>query len=198
MWVKICGLRTVEAVLQAVDAGADAIGLVLSPSVRQVDRATAERLLDAVPIGVLTVAVVRHPTAEELDLVDALPFDVLQGDATFLGEAAIPYWPVFADGPDLATRIAADPRRGLWGTVLVDGPRGGGRGEPADWVRVAGLDVPICLAGGLLPESVAEAIRCTGAIAVDVSSGVESAPGVKDGGRVRAFVEAARGAEHAG
>ncbi len=191
-WVKLCGLRTVADVEAAVDAGAHALGFVLAPSVRQIDEPTAARLLDAVPVGIPAVAVTRHPTLEELALVDRLPFDLLQGDATFLGEAAVPYWPVLPDGPDLARRIAAEPRRGLWGTVLVDGPRGGGRGEPADWVRVGALDVPVCLAGGLRQDNVAEAIRLARPVAVDVSSGVEVERGRKDAARMRAFVDATR------
>ncbi len=191
-WVKLCGLRTVVDVEAAVAAGADALGFVLAPSVRQVDEATVKELLDHVPVGILAVAVTRHPTPEELALVDRLPFDLLQGDATFVGDAPVPYWPVFPDGPDLAARIAADGRRGLWGTVLVDGPRGGGRGEPADWARVAALDVPVCLAGGLSPDNVAEAIRVARPVAVDVSSGIESTPGRKDPARMRTFVAATR------
>lgn len=189
-WVKLCGLRTVADVEAAVAAGADALGFVLAPSVRQVDEATAAQLLDAVPVGVLAVAVTRHPTPDELGIVDRLPFDLLQGDATFTDALDTPYWPVFPDGPDLADRVAADPRRGLWGTVLVDGPRGGGRGEPADWARVATLDVPVCLAGGLHPGNVAEAIRMARPVAVDVSSGIEAERGVKDVDRMRAFVHA--------
>lgn len=191
-WVKLCGLRTVHDVEAAVAAGADALGFVLAPSVRQIDEATAARLLDAVPVGILAVAVTRHPTSEELALVERLPFDLLQGDATFVAEAAVPYWPVFPDGPDLALRIAADPRRGLWGTVLVDGPRGGGRGEPADWDRVGALGVPVCLAGGLHSANVAEAIRVARPVAVDVSSGIEGERGRKDAARMRAFVAATR------
>jgi len=189
-WVKLCGLRTVADVEAAVAAGADALGFVLAPSVRQVDEATAAQLLEAVPVGVLAVAVTRHPTPDELGIVDRLPFDLLQGDATFTDALDLPYWPVFPDGPDLADRIAADTRRGLWGTVLVDGPRGGGRGEPADWVRVARLDVPVCLAGGLHAGNVAEAIRTAHPVAVDVSSGIEAERGVKDPARMRAFVDA--------
>ena len=191
-WVKLCGLRTVADVEAAVACGADALGFVLAPSVRQVDEATAAELLDAVPAGVLAVAVTRHPTPQELALVKRLPFDLLQGDATFHGDTDVPYWPVFADGEDLAVRVGHDPRRGLWGTVLVDGPRGGGRGEPADWVRVAKLEVPVCLAGGLHPGNVGEALRVAGPVAVDVSSGIEGERGRKDAARMRAFVASAR------
>lgn len=188
--VKLCGLRTVADVEAAVVAGADALGFVLAPSVRQIDEATAARLLEAVPEGIAAVAVTRHPTPAELALVARLPFDWLQGDAAFTGEAAVPYWPVFPDGADLAARVAAEARRGLWGTVLVDGPRGGGRGEPADWGRIGSLDVPVCLAGGLHPGNVAEAIRVARPVAVDVSSGIEAERGINDPRRMRAFVAA--------
>lgn len=192
MFVKICGLTTPEAVDQAVLAGADAVGFVLATSPRQVDLPTLRRLAERVPTDVIKVAVFREaPLALLPELVGVV--DVIQADAPLppLPEG-LRGLPALADGPDLARR-AADA--GEW--LLVDGPRGGGRGEPANWARVAVVAVGrrLVLAGGLRPENVAEAVSRVRPWGVDVSSGVERSPGDKDPARVAAFVAAARGGD---
>ena len=194
MWVKICGLTTVTAVEQAVDAGADAIGLVIARSPRQVSLEQAALLRSAIPAGVDAVAVFRTP-GPELEAVLGLKFDWIQTDATWEPTDLVGsrWLPALKDGPDLAGRAAALPA----GWRLVDGPSGGGLGIRADVQRVAAAaaEHPVVLAGGLNPDNVSSAIARVRPVGVDVSSGVESAPGIKDPMRVRAFVAAARSME---
>lgn len=190
MFVKVCGLKTPEAVEAAVRAGVDAIGFVLAPSPRQVSLVEARALIALVPSCILKVAVFRAaPIALLPELLGG--FDVVQADAPMPAlPAGLRALPVFADGEDLAARAALAPD---W--LLVDGPRGGGRGEPADWGRVASVTGQrrVILAGGLSPENVRAAIQRVAPWGVDVSSGVERAPGDKDPARIAAFVAAARG-----
>jgi len=193
--VKVCGLTRSEDVRAAVEAGADAVGFVLARSLRQVDLATATRLCAEVPPFVTRVAVMRWPPAPFLARVLAqVPVDVVQlyprtGDSApdLQGRR---YLPALCDGPDLLERLALTARRG---PVLLDGARAG-HGETADWSRVAAVarTRPVVLAGGLRPDNIAGAIRVVRPIALDVSSGVETSPGVKDAGLVRAFVAAVR------
>ncbi len=188
--VKVCGLTTPEAVRAAVDAGVDAVGFVLARSPRQVDLETAARLCEEVPPFVTRVAVARWPAPA----LGALPVEVVQlypplgAPAPELGGRR--YLPAFCDAPDLLERVAEAPP----GPVLLDGGVAGS-GEAGDWARIAAVTRRVVLAGGLGPDNVAAAIRAVRPAAVDVSSGVESAPGVKDPGRIRAFVQAVRGAE---
>lgn len=200
---KICGLRHVAEVEAAVEAGADAIGFVFARSPREVTVEAARPLIEAVPDGVDAVAVFRRPDPAVVQALIALGIDGIQGDAD--APVALPdgvYWlPALKDGPDLAARSAALPvsavGRGLRGAILVDGPLGGGRGIQADAERVAGVAASRCvvLAGGLAPDTVGSAIARVRPFGVDVSSGVESAPGVKDTGRIRAFLAAVRATE---
>lgn len=203
--VKICGIRTFEALDAAIEAGVDAIGLVLADSPRRVDADVARRLLARVPESVVRVAVVRRPGREEIAAVRDLPFDVVQADANDVVPVELPVLRAFYDAPDLLERLVQagfgpsearrpDPwRHGF----LVDGPLGGGRGVPADLdrARAAAELGALVLAGGLRPASVLDAVLHVRPRAVDVSSGVESAPGVKDAALIRAFVEAVHQAE---
>ncbi|MEW6072409.1 MAG: N-(5'-phosphoribosyl)anthranilate isomerase [Planctomycetota bacterium] len=216
--VKICGLTRPDQIAAAVAAGADAIGLVLAASPRQVTPEGARALLAAVPAGVERIAVFRAPRSAELARIAALPFDGLQADAEWAGVRELPagwfFLPVLRDGVDLEARarilapagvpLAAglpDPRDGasdsFRGTFLVDGPAGGGQGIPVDIVRAARAARcgRLVLAGGLRPETVADAVRRVRPAAVDVSSGVETAPGIKDPARMADFVAAVRAAD---
>ena len=204
MFVKICGLTTPKGIHAAVDAGADAIGLVFARSPRQVDVQTARALLRLVPDTTQTVAVFRSPTAREVAEVADLGMDVLQTDADW-DRAGVPtsygWLPALMDGPDLGRRVAEflslPQGRGLCGAVLADGAAGGGMGEVSEWDRVAAAARlhRLVLAGGLTPGNVEEAISRVRPWGVDVSSGVEQAPGLKDPAKVRAFVSAARATE---
>ncbi|WP_155373882.1 phosphoribosylanthranilate isomerase [Catellatospora vulcania] len=196
MFVKICGLSTAETVATAVDAGADAIGFLLTRSPRQVAPDTARRLAATVPPHVLTVAVVAGTDiATVRDLVRDTGLRALQlhGDYSRADFAAVadlgltliravsyqaPDLHVGAYGEDLLLVDATEPGSGgAWDYTLVR-ERAPGDG----WI----------LAGGLTPDTVADAIRQSGAGGVDVSSGVESARGVKSETLIREFIAAAR------
>jgi len=199
--VKICGLSRPDEVRAVCDAGADAIGFVFAASVRQISFDLAASLLPSVASGVQRVAVFRRPEEAAVVRVAELGFDLLQADAEWRGDChGLPLLPAFGDGLDLRERLASYPELaigpGLVGTVLVDGPLGGGRGVPADPERVRGAAAlrSVVLAGGLRPETVGEAIRVVRPVGVDVSSGVEASPGRKDLAAIAAFVAAARGA----
>ncbi|SEQ79232.1 phosphoribosylanthranilate isomerase [Lentzea xinjiangensis] len=198
MFVKLCGLRTESDVAVAVDAGADAVGFVLTASPRQIDADLACALVATVPAHVLTVAVVRGITATEageLALKTGVQALQLHGDypkEAFDELAGLPLRLVRATalGPD------TDVRTGAFGEelLLIDSPVAGS-GEQWDITRLderrpSGRWL---LAGGLSPDTVAGAIGVARPWGVDVSSGIESSRGVKDHGRMREFVAAARG-----
>ncbi|MEX2218884.1 MAG: phosphoribosylanthranilate isomerase [Phycisphaerales bacterium] len=199
--IKICGITTPAALRSAAEAGATAIGLVFADSVRRVDVQTAARLAGAAPLGLTRVAVFRHPVSELVRRVlGEVRIDRVQSDADDLESirsvlGATPFMPVYRDGPDLAALVDARAARAQTpGRILIEGPRSGS-GLTPDWTRIAAIrSVPVVLAGGLTPDNVAAAIRAVRPVGVDVSSGVESAPGVKDPTRIHAFVHAARAA----
>lgn len=202
MFVKVCGFTTVDDLAAAVALGPDAIGFVFARSSRQVTAAEAAPLLAAVPASILRVAVYRTPTPEHMAAIAGLPLDLVQGDAGWDG-AGLPegvgFLPTFGDGDDLFDRVRdfgfdGSGPRDLRHAFLVDGPFGGGMGVRADASRCAAAATlgPMVLAGGLSPDNVADAIGAVHPWGVDVSSGVESAPGRKDAARVRAFLRAAR------
>jgi phosphoribosylanthranilate isomerase len=195
--VKICGIRDRGTLECAVLAGADAVGAVLAPSPRRVRLPEAVALFAHVPERVLRVLVLGQST--RLELAHALACreaDLVQAEGSELPPGRM--LPVERDGPDLALRLRERARRHR--RVLVEGGESG-RGMRPDWARVADAaqavraEVPgfrLVLSGGLTPDTVREAIRRVGPYAVDVCSGVERAPGIKDPARVRAFVEAVR------
>ncbi len=192
LWVKICGLTTPEAVNAAIDAGADGIGFVFAPSKRQVTPERASELSAHAPKQVMRVAVMQHPTQAKLDavLTTFMP-DVLQTDIEDLQTLRVPrelsITPVVRAGCEVPQPL---PTR-----VLFEGPVSG-TGETADWLRAAELAraTKLILAGGLNAANVAEAIARVRPYGVDVSSGVERSPGIKDVEKIHAFVRAARNA----
>lgn len=192
VWIKICGLTSADAVAAAVDGGADAVGFVFHErSVRNLAPARAAALAAAVPGGVLRVAVTRHPAQALVDAILAgFAPDVLQTDAADLATLALPatlgVLPVLRTGAALP---ALPPR------CLFEAARSGA-GETADWALAATLAgrTELVLAGGLDAGNVAAAIARVRPYGVDVSSGVESAPGRKDAARIRDFIAAARAA----
>ena len=188
MWIKICGLSSAEAVAAAVNAGADAIGFVFAPSVRQVSATQAAALVRGVPTRVQRVAVMRHPSQQLVDEVCAtFGPDVLQTDWDDLAKLRLPetlqVLPVVRDG-DV---IEAAPSR-----LLYEG-RVSGSGATADWAAAQRLASrsQLVLAGGLNAANVATAIATVRPFGVDVSSGVERAPGIKDAAKIEAFIHAA-------
>ena len=208
--VKICGLRTEADVAAAAAAGAAYAGFVFFPkSPRHLTVAAARALALAAPVGLAKVALTVDADDATLDaIVEAVPLDMLQlhghESPDRVAEVRARYGlPVMkavgvADEGDLA---AVFDYSTVADQLLIDAkpPKGaalpGGNGLAFDWCLVAQRRWlrPWMLAGGLTPENVAEAIRLTNARQVDVSSGVESAPGVKDAAKMAAFVAAARG-----
>lgn len=208
---KICGLSRSGDVGAAASAGAAYVGFVFFPkSPRHVDIAAARALALDVPPGIAKVALVVNADDTLLDdITGAVPLDMLQLHGTEppqrVSEIRARYGlPVMkavgvADANDLP---ALEAYGKVADQLLVDAkpPKSadlpGGNGLAFDWRLIAGRrwPVPWMLAGGLTPDNVAEAIAMTGAQQVDVSSGVESAPGVKDADKIAAFVAAARNA----
>jgi phosphoribosylanthranilate isomerase len=198
--VKVCGVTTVEQAVACVDLGVDAVGVnFVASSPRRVDERLARAVVEAVGQRALVVAVVAGMT------VDAMRALVLQtgvgclqlhGDesATEVG-ALLPhaYKAVRVASTEDVSLAEAMPGDYLMVDARVAGALGG-TGHAFDWSLVVGLARrrKLVLAGGLTPENVRSAVELVRPWCVDVASGVESAPGVKDLGRVRAFVEAAR------
>jgi phosphoribosylanthranilate isomerase len=206
--VKICGLREAAHVETAVRAGAAYVGFVFFPrSPRNVAAAEAAGLAAVVPPGVAKVALTVDADDATLEaLLAEVPIDMLQlhGHESPARVAEVQRrfgLPVMkavgvADEADLP---ALEDYARVADQILVDAkpPKGadlpGGNGLAFDWRLIAGRrwPVPWMLAGGLTPENVAEAVRLTGARQVDVSSGVESMPGVKDPVKIEDFLDAA-------
>ncbi len=192
--IKICGLKTEADVGAAVAAGADAIGFVFADSVRRVTPANARSAAAAAPESVLRVAVMRHPApAQWREVLDGFAPDVLQTDSEDFDGLDVPpgvrRWPVYREG-----RVDDDVP--LPSEFLYEGLRSGA-GETVDWQRAAAVARRgnMILAGGLNPANVGDAVAAVRPGGVDVSSGVESAPGVKDALRIQEFINAARAAE---
>lgn len=207
MRAKICGLTTPEAVEAAAEAGAAYIGFVFFPkSPRNLSLAEAEVLALSVPPGIVKVALTVNADDALIDDIAALPIDMFQLHgaespvrvAEVKARTGLPVMKAIgvADAQDLERIADYD---GVADQILVDAkpPKGGevpgGNGLAFDWRLIEGRDWtgPWMLAGGLDPDNVAAATRLTGAAQVDVSSGVESAPGVKDIEKIRAFMKAA-------
>ncbi|PWE31350.1 phosphoribosylanthranilate isomerase [Maritimibacter sp. 55A14] len=208
--VKICGLTTSADIPAALLAGASYLGFVFfPPSPRHLELDHASFMAGTVPEGICKVALTVDPDDSALDkLLDMVPIDMLQlhGKETperveaIRARYGLPVMKAVGIGDEGDLPKLAEYAR-VADQLLVDAkpPRGsavpGGNALAFDWRLIAGRRwvVPWMLAGGLTPENVAEAIRLTGARQVDVSSGVESAPGVKDAEKMAAFVRAAQG-----
>ena len=207
--IKICGLSTAETVERAVARGATHIGFIFfEKSPRNIEPDIAGKLADAVRGMVKVVAVTVDADNDELDeIVDLLKPDILQlhGHETperVLNIKAIYGLPVMKafsirDGDDLAK---IDPYIGIADRFLFDAkpPVGsdlpGGNGVSFDWTILRSLDgsIDYMLSGGLNKDNIAEALAETGARGVDASSGVESAPGIKDPAMIDAFFDAVK------
>lgn len=188
--VKICGVMSEEAVEAAVSAGADAVGFVFhAPSPRNILPARAAVLSRRLPRSVASVAVTLHPRQADVDRVVAeFRPDIWQADAADFDVMRLP------DGIECWRVLrCTEPAVLGAGRVLFDAAESG-TGRRADWTVAAALArrKALILGGGLDAENVGVAIATVRPIGVDVSSGVESAPGVKDSSRIRAFIAAAR------
>ncbi|MDZ7809696.1 MAG: phosphoribosylanthranilate isomerase [Arhodomonas sp.] len=196
--IKVCGITREVDARAAAHAGSDAIGLVFYPRSRRLVSVEQARRISAVtPPFVDVVALFLDADADEVRTVlDAVPVDVLQfhgrESASFCEAFGRRYLKVLAMGegaPPPAEQVSAHPR--ATGFLLDSHGLGqaGGTGAAFDWGRFPrDVDAPLILAGGLAPGNVAEAVRRTRPWAVDVSSGVESAPGIKDSRRIETFI----------
>jgi phosphoribosylanthranilate isomerase len=201
MFVKVCGLSTAESVREAVEAGADAVGFVLTASPRVVSPSQASSLRAGVPAGVSPIGVFRHePVADAVAIARAAGLDWIQlhgprsrKDVGLVHDAGMKLIRAVTMG-------AAPEEFEDWGEdlLLIDAAVPGS-GEAWDYASVAALPAlqgrHWLLAGGLDPANVGAASTAAHAWGVDVSSGVEASRGVKDLAKIRAFVHAAKGAD---
>lgn len=213
--IKICGLKTDDAVEAALTSGADLVGFVFFPkSPRNVSLDEAIRLATLARGRAKIVALVVDAADDALaaiatrlapDLLQLHGHESPERVAAIRASTGLPVMKALpiAEAADLAhvPAYAAVADRILFDAKPPKTPEAlpGGNGLSFDWRLVVDLDPgrPVMLSGGLTPETVAEAIAVTGVAAIDVSSGVESAPGVKDPARIRAFIANARAADEA-
>ncbi len=191
MRIKCCGITRPQDARFAEDCGADAIGVVVfSPSsARSVPPEQAREIFDAVGPCTTTVAVSHTTSYSDLEQILSLQPDALQISYPFMFREK--------PGPRLI-RVTKrhDPLPADCDAIIVDESHGSGKAFNLSHARQAVMRsrVPVILAGGLTPENVADAIRQVHPYAVDVASGIESAPGIKDHARIAAFIAAVRGA----
>ncbi len=201
--VKICGMTNLEDALAAVDAGADVLGFVFyEPSPRYIPIDTAAGIIQKLPPFVIKTGVfVNAPEDTVLRAARDCGLNLLQfhGDEPpdyCLGFGLMSMKAFRIQGPESLEALGNYPTDAWLLDACVPG-KPGGSGKRFDWALAAqaqGLGRPVFLAGGLTPENVASAIQQARPYGVDVSSGVEAAPGRKDHGKIRAFIDAARSA----
>lgn len=197
MWVKICGITSEEDALMAVALGADAVGFVFAPSPRQVTVGQARDIVRRLPPEVMTVGVFRDQAAGHVvDTVLAAGLHAAQlhghetpAEARAIRakvQALIVAFPAGSPSLDRFDDYGAD-------ALMLDAPNPGS-GKMFDWTLAEGVpsNRRLVLAGGLTPRNVGAAIETVEPWGVDVSTGVETEPGVKDPRRVRAFIRSAR------
>ena len=199
MFVKVCGITTEEDALLAVAMGADAVGFVFAPSRRQLQPARARDIVRRLPPEILTVGVFRDDLPQRVvETVGTVGLRAAQlhgrerpEDGQYVAQRVSVLIKAFSAGDrmlDMASEYGAS-------AILVDSPVPGS-GELFDWTALDGTSrhERLILAGGLTPDNVADAIAAVRPWGVDVASGVESAPGVKDHELVARFVAQARAA----
>jgi phosphoribosylanthranilate isomerase len=201
--IKICGITRAEDARAAAEAGADAIGLVFyDASPRAVDAALASEIIAELPPYMTAVGLFVDAPIETIEQVlKRVPLDMLQfhGDETAAQCAAVgrPWYKALRmqPGEDIARKAAeyTEARAVLLDSFKPGVP--GGTGEAFDWTQVPPLPRPLILAGGLDPDNVASAVMQVAPPAVDVSGGVERAPGLKDPELIEAFCAAVRAAD---
>lgn len=203
--IKVCGITSLEAAHAAVEAGADVLGFVfVKDTPRYIEPDAAFEIMGSLPPMVGTVGVIRDATIDEfIELEQQCPTDWSQLHGSEPEALVRDCGPRVIRGFRFRPEtIAAELAR--WSTIeeidalLVDGSAGG-EGEAFDWTALAGpvgaVNKPVIVAGGLHAGNVGEAISACRPYAVDVSSGVESSPGVKDPAKIRAFCRAVREAD---
>jgi phosphoribosylanthranilate isomerase len=221
MWIKLCANTSLEDALLAADAGADAAGFVFAPSARRVTAGQIADIMPALPPDITGIGVFNTQNSDEIvfslhaaglhgvQLHGELDFSLIEKlrkafDRTFFLIQTL-HWDVNRDPARAEQRLRdelrAIARHGAMDAILLDtrtATASGGTGRILDWPRAQAVlaaeagKTRIILAGGLTPDKVAEAIRTLRPWGVDVASGVEAAPGIKDPARVHAFVRAAR------
>ena len=216
--VKICGLKDTAHIRAAAEAGADWVGFVLYPKSPRNVLGQGEDVFEDViglsefaqDLGLLSVILLVDPDADFFDdvLHDIEP-DAIQLHGNEPPDQVLRWWRDCTGICELWRAVSVGSQDDLemldqWrvdrllidATPPEDSDRPGGNGETVDWSLLDGFtpDVPWILAGGLTPENVEAAVAATGATAVDVSTGVERAPGVKDEDLIRAFIDAAKSA----
>jgi phosphoribosylanthranilate isomerase len=203
--IKFCGITRAEDALDAIALGVDALGFIfVAGSPRRMELEAAAAIRRQLPPLVSVVALLRNPDREEVQAaIDTLRPDLLQfhGEEQpgFCAAFGLPYVKAVAMRglkQPLAEIARAYARAAA---LLLDGHAPGelgGQGNAFDWSDIAaGVNKPLILAGGLKPETVAAAIRVAHPYAVDVSSGIEREPGIKDSGKMAAFVQHVRDAD---
>lgn len=186
-WIKVCGITSEADAVSAVDAGVSAIGLVFAPSPRRISLETARRIADRVRSRVEIVGVFKEP----VDLASAhatVRFDRIQIHHSASLDVDVPL--LRAVAPEALEHHHHEEGE----TLVIDGSEG--RGLSPDWRRFTTERASRCVvAGGLTPETVGDVVRRLQPFGVDVSSGVESAPGRKDVVLMARFVAAVRSAD---
>jgi phosphoribosylanthranilate isomerase len=201
--VKVCGITSPEDALAAAELGVDAIGLVFYPkSPRYVEASRASEIIAALPPFVSTVALFMDAQAAAIrSVLDQVPVDVLQfhgdecpADCVQYGR---PYFKAIGMKGNTNIQSYAATYPHAQGYLLDSHAPGeaGGTGQSFAWGEMPELPRAMILAGGLRPENVAEAVRSVRPYAVDVSSGVESSPGIKDKSLMKAFISEVRKAD---
>jgi len=203
--IKFCGITRAEDARVAAALGVDALGFVFVPgSPRCLTLHAAAAIREQLPPLISVVTLLQNPNSDEVwETIDAMQPHLLQfhGEETaqFCASFGMPYLKAVAmRGPQRPlAEVAADYADAA--ALLLDGHAAGelgGQGKTFDWADIAaGVKIPLILAGGLNPENVATAVRTARPYAVDVSSGIESKPGIKDSGKMETFVRHVRDAD---
>jgi phosphoribosylanthranilate isomerase len=201
--VKICGICSLEDAIAAIDAGADALGFMFyEGSSRNISLESAAKIISKLPPFVTRTGVFVNASDEVIQTAATrLPLDVVQlhGDETpeQCARCTIQVVKAFRIENESSLKRLAAYKTSAWLLDSFAKGQPGGTGVTFNWALAklaSGHGTPIMLAGGLTPENVAEAVRRTDPYAVDVSSGVESAPGKKDAAKMSAFIAAVRSA----
>lgn len=198
--VKICGLTRAGDVADAVAAGTDALGFVFAPrSPRCLSIAQAAELVSEVPAFVARVGLfMDQPEDDVWRVLERVPLSALQfhgrEGGAFCRGFGRPYLKALGMGPGEAVELAAEDYGDASALLLDSHAAGepGGTGQTFDWSRIPRLGRPLVLAGGLTADNVREAVRTVRPWAVDVSSGVEYAPGVKNRRLMERFIREAK------
>ncbi len=204
VWIKVCGITRADDATAASDLGADAIGLVFyPPSTRVVRWESVANIVGGVSANVSVVALFVDPSSEQVhEVIDSGYIDLLQFHGSeseeFCSSFDLPYMKAFRVGhdADLGEAIKAYPSAELLLLDSYDKKMPGGTGHTFDWAKTSAISdsslSKLVLAGGLNPDNIKQAIAQVKPYGVDVSSGVESSPGIKDPVLINKFIEGVR------